>query len=165
MPCHVFVEFRRIAEARHLVITLALFAIDGGHVGLAQPSRRFHQRVEHGLQIEGRAADDLQHVGGGGLLLQRLGQLLRARLHLIEQAYISDRDHRLIGKSLEQRDLALGERSGIGATNCNRANRIAFVKQRYRYNASISDSSGEILPLRSIRVISLDVWYLYNRAA
>ena len=31
----------------------------------------FDQRVEHRLQIEGRAADDLEHVGGGGLLLQR----------------------------------------------------------------------------------------------
>ena len=30
------------------------------------------QRVEHRLQIEGRAADHLEHVGGGGLLLQRL---------------------------------------------------------------------------------------------
>jgi hypothetical protein len=27
------------------------------------------ERIEHGLQIEGRAADDLEHVGGGGLLL------------------------------------------------------------------------------------------------
>ena len=32
----------------------------------------FDQRIEHRLQIEGRAADDLEHVGGGGLLLQRL---------------------------------------------------------------------------------------------
>ena len=29
--------------------------------GRAQPCRRLHQRVEHGLQIEGRAADDLEH--------------------------------------------------------------------------------------------------------
>ena len=33
---------------------------------------RFDQRVEHRLQVEGRAADDLEHVGGGGLLLQRI---------------------------------------------------------------------------------------------
>ena len=37
----------------------------------------FDQRVEHRLQIEGRAADDLEHVGGGGLLLQ---QILRSSL-------------------------------------------------------------------------------------
>ena len=45
-------------------------------VGLAKPRRRLDQRIEHRLQIEGRAADDLEHVGGGGLLLQRLAQLV-----------------------------------------------------------------------------------------
>ena len=47
-------------------------------VRLAQPGRQFDQRVEHGLQIEGRAADHLEHVGGGGLLLQRFGQIVGA---------------------------------------------------------------------------------------
>ena len=44
-------------------------------LGVAQSRRRFHQRIEHGLQIEGRAADDLEHVGGRGLLLQRLAAI------------------------------------------------------------------------------------------
>ena len=30
------------------------------------------QRIQHCLQIEGRAADDLEHVSGGGLLLQAI---------------------------------------------------------------------------------------------
>ena len=41
-------------------------------VGVAQATRRLGQRIEHRLQIERRAADNLQHVGGRGLLLQRL---------------------------------------------------------------------------------------------
>src|SRR6516165_12312257 len=32
------------------------------------------------------------------LLLQRLRELARARLHLIEQAHVLDRDHRLVGE-------------------------------------------------------------------
>jgi len=48
-----------------------------GMISLAQPRRRLDERIEHGLQIEGRAADDLEHVGGGGLLLQRLAQLVK----------------------------------------------------------------------------------------
>ena len=28
------------------------------------------KRIEHGLQVEGRAADHLEHIGGGRLLLQ-----------------------------------------------------------------------------------------------
>ena len=35
------------------------------------------------LQIEGRAADDLEHVGGGGLLLQRLGQFAGSLFELL----------------------------------------------------------------------------------
>ena len=28
------------------------------------------ERLQHGVQVESRAADNLQHIGGGGLLLQ-----------------------------------------------------------------------------------------------
>ena len=70
--------------------------------GVAQASRRLDQRIEHGLQIEGRAADDLEHIGGGGLLLQRLAQL-------VEQTGILNRDDGLLGEVLDQRDLLLIE--------------------------------------------------------
>ena len=69
--------------------------------------RRFDQRVEHRLQIEGRAADDLEHVGGGGLLLQRLAQF-------VEQARVLDGDDRLGGEVRHQLDLLVSER----ATSC-----------------------------------------------
>ena len=62
-----------------------------GMIGIAQPRRRLDQRVEHGLQIEGRATDDLEHVGGGGLLLQRFAQL-------VEQAGVLDGDDGLRGE-------------------------------------------------------------------
>src|SRR5262245_44398537 len=54
----------------------ALRAKDTSHIRLAQSGGRFDQRIEHGLKIEGRAADDLEHVGGGGLLLQGFAQLV-----------------------------------------------------------------------------------------
>ena len=60
----------------------------------AEPCRRLDQRAEHRLQIKGRAADDLEHVGGGGLLLQRLAQL-------VEQARILDGDDGLTGEVLD----------------------------------------------------------------
>ena len=40
----------------------------------------FDQRIEHGLQIERRAADDLEHVGGGGLLLSDSRSSLSSRV-------------------------------------------------------------------------------------
>ena len=45
---------------------------DSAIVGNAKSRGRFHERIEHGLQIEGRATDDFQHVCGGCLLLHRL---------------------------------------------------------------------------------------------
>ena len=54
-------------------INFASSAGDGRAFRVAQPRCRFDKRIEHGLQVEGRAADHLEHVGGGGLLLQRLG--------------------------------------------------------------------------------------------
>ena len=60
------------AVARRVVDRRRPSAANARHVGLAQPRRRLDQRIEHGLQIEGRAADDLEHVGGGGLLLQQI---------------------------------------------------------------------------------------------
>ena len=39
---------------------------------LAQPRCGFDEGVQHRLQIEGRATDDLEHLGRGPLLLERL---------------------------------------------------------------------------------------------
>ena len=62
-------------------------------IRFAKPGGRLDQRVEHRLQIERRAADDLEHVGGGGLLLERFAQL-------VEQARVLDGDDGLRGEVL-----------------------------------------------------------------
>src|SRR6516225_8166182 len=49
-------------------------------VGLAQPTGRPEQRIQHGLKVKCRTAYNLEHVGSRGLLLQRLReQLSRVR--------------------------------------------------------------------------------------
>ena len=60
---------------------------------LANPCRIHQHGLEHGLQLAGRLADDLEHVGGGGLLLQRFAQL-------VEQAGVLDGDDGLGGEVL-----------------------------------------------------------------
>src|SRR5262245_11276850 len=81
----VLCVFTREPVARFKVVSVALRSTYDDRVRLAKARRRFHECVEHRLQIEGRAADDLEHVGGGGLLLQRLAQL-------VEQAGVFDGD-------------------------------------------------------------------------
>src|SRR4029077_11641734 len=45
------------------------------HLCTAQARCGLDQGVEDRLQVKGRAADDLEHIGGGRLLLQRFAQL------------------------------------------------------------------------------------------
>ena len=47
--------------------------------------RILQHRLEHRLQLTGGAADDLEHVGGCGLLLKRFAQF-------VEQPRVLDRD-------------------------------------------------------------------------
>jgi hypothetical protein len=84
----VLAEFAGEAVARGGIIETVADKPDGRLVGMAEPARRLHQRVEHGLQIERRAADDLEHVCSGGLLLQRFARL-------VEQPGVLDGDDSL----------------------------------------------------------------------
>src|SRR5262249_39468450 len=103
-------------------IDLPFAAENQGHFGVAEMRGRFDQRIEHRLQIEGRAADNLEHVGGGGLLLQRFAQL-------VEKAGVLDGDDGLGGEALNQFDLLVTERARLSADR-NDAKYCFFLKQR-----------------------------------
>ena len=49
---------------------------DDQDLGIDQLAAALEDLVEHRLRVGDRAADDLQHLGGGGLLLQRLLRLV-----------------------------------------------------------------------------------------
>jgi hypothetical protein len=72
--------------------------------------RFLQDRVEYWGEIAGRGIDDLQHLSGGGLLLQCLARLG-------DQPRVLHRDHRLGGEILEERNLLVGERPDL-ATGC-----------------------------------------------
>jgi hypothetical protein len=54
--------------------------------------------LQHRLEIESRPADDLEHVGGGDLLLQRFAEIVSALAQLVEQPRVLDRDDGLGGE-------------------------------------------------------------------
>ena len=99
-----------------------LCVADGGRAG--------QDRLEHRIEFARRAADDLEHLGSRGLMPQGLSQVFGARLHLIEQARILDRDYGLVGEGLQQFDLALRERSGFGAPNHHHADHGIVARHR-----------------------------------
>src|SRR5262245_16323318 len=121
MCAHVSIVFRRVAVACYKWIRIAFRAMNGRAVSFAKPRRRFDQRVEHGLKIEGRAADHLQHVSGGGLLLERFTQIVRALAQLLEQPRVLDGDDSLTGKILDQLDVLLAEGTNLLAIKDNGA--------------------------------------------
>src|SRR5262249_36742644 len=92
-------------------------------VRLAEPNGRLHQRVEHLLQIEGRAADELEHVSRRRLLLQRL-------LGLVEQPRVLDRDQRLVAERFRQRDVAFTEMIRPCAGDGEKADALLPAQQR-----------------------------------
>ena len=65
---------------RHEAEGIAFTQIHGAEFGLADARRVLQHGVENRLEFARRTADDLEHLDGRRLLLQRLGQLPRACL-------------------------------------------------------------------------------------
>src|SRR6478672_9077376 len=107
-----------------MVVDCPFQAGDRRHVGLAQPRRRLNQRLEYLLQIERRAADNLEHVGSGGLLLEGFAQF-------VEQTRILDGDDGLAREALDQLDLLVGEGSNLLTIDGNCANQLVLLEHRH----------------------------------
>ena len=96
---------------------------------LAQPQRLFQHRIEHRREVAGRGIDDLQHLGGRGLLLQRLARLG-------DEPRVLHRDDRLRREILQQRDLLIGERPHLVAMDRDDAEQPLVPAERKRQIAS-----------------------------
>src|SRR6476619_7433861 len=87
------------------VIAAAVQLHNVGLLRLTEPLRRLGDGIEHGLDIRGRAGDDVEDFADGGLIFEGFLDLARARLHHVEQADVLDRDHCLTCKILDELDL------------------------------------------------------------
>src|SRR5262245_27907087 len=95
----------------------------------AQPSSRLHEGVQHHLQVKRRTADDLEDIGGGGLLLKRFTQL-------IEQPCVLDGDDGLSCEVLEQIDLLLGEGLHFLSVDENSTHQLILLEHRNGDNSA-----------------------------
>src|SRR5262249_21523054 len=109
----------------------AIVAENHAVLGTANADGILQQRPKDALEVERCPADGLEHLGRGSLLPQRFAQLLRARLHLVEQPHILDRDHRLVGEGLDQLDLLVGKRPHGFAYYVEHTNRIPLAQERH----------------------------------
>src|SRR6185503_6933309 len=84
---------------------------------LAEPTGVLGQSVEHWLQICRGARDDPKDLAGSRLLGERFREIAVAGLQLHEEPRVLDRDHRLVGEGLKQRDLPRAERAYLGSVD------------------------------------------------
>ena len=86
-------------------------------------------RVEHRREVTGRGIDDLQHLGGRGLLLQGLARLG-------QEPRILHRDDRLRREVLQQCDLLVSKRPHLLAERGDDAEQRAVFPQRNHQHRS-----------------------------
>jgi len=113
------------------------------------------------LHIGGRAADDVEHVAGRGLVFERFFEIAGAGLQFAEQPRILHRDDRLIGEGAHQFDLPLGERLDPIPPEIDRAEHLPLAHQRHPKGGT--SPGPHSLGHREVRV-SADVGDLHNPA-
>src|SRR5271167_1765086 len=91
---HRFGECRGDTVHRDRMKMVAVDPRQAAESRLAEPQRSFEHRVEHRGEVAGRRIDDLQDLGGRGLLLQRLARLG-------QQPRVFDRDDGLFSEVLD----------------------------------------------------------------
>src|ERR1700736_5162689 len=123
IPLAKLLKLARETIIRSQRVRLTVLPPDHGLFCIAKQGRRLAQRVKHGLEIECRSADHLEHVGGGGLLLQRFAQLT-------EQPRIFNGDNGLGRKALEQFDLLVGKGPNVLTVDGEDANQLIVLEHR-----------------------------------
>jgi hypothetical protein len=109
----------------HGLQEVSLNLANGGIGRATEPRSACRDRLHHGLDVGRRARDHPQDVGRRRLLLERLSRL-------VEQPHVLDGDDGLGGKGLEKRDLALRERTWVGASDGHRTDGPPLLQHRHR---------------------------------
>jgi hypothetical protein len=119
---------------------IALVEENAGLARLAKLHGSLGDGVEHGHHFAGRARDHPQDFADRSLLLEGL-------FGFIKQSHVLDRDHRLVGEGLQQRDLLVAQRSCRIADNGDRPDRGSVLDHRDDRHGPVSRRSE--IPLAS----------------
>jgi hypothetical protein len=114
---------------------------DADEIPGEEPLAALEDHVEHRLGIGDRIADRAQHLPRSPLLLERLPGL-------VEQAHVLDRDRRLVGEGLHQRDLLVGEPPRFHPPERDGADRAVLAHQRHREDRVVADAALQFAPER-----------------
>ena len=106
------------ALRRDRMEAFAVVGVEDSKLRLAEAYRLLQDRCKDRREIARRRVDHLQHLGGRGLLLQRLALL-------VDQPRVLHRDHRLRREVLQQGNLLVGEAADFLAIERDEADRQA----------------------------------------
>src|SRR5215510_10224582 len=120
------------------VIATTVELHDVGLLGLAESLRRLGDGVEHGLDIRGGTGDNVKDFADRGLIFERLLYLSRASLHLLEQPYVLDGDHRLVSEGRYQLDLLVCKRLHNRSGDDDHPYRTSLSQERNAKNCSVA---------------------------
>ena len=107
--------------------------------------RAFQHGSKHGFNVARRGADDLEDVGGGGLLLEGFAQL-------VKQARIFNRDDGLRGKCLNEVNLLVSKRTWLSALQSKHTDNSAFTYERNAKSTAYVDYTTIILKPAAVEV-------------
>src|SRR5262249_39579279 len=93
---------------------------------------------QHSLEIE-RGVNRLAHFTKRPQFFDRPRQLARARLYLVKQPRVLDRNHRLVSEGGYQFDLLLGEWIYLVAREVENTDRGSLAQQRYTKDSPITE--------------------------
>src|SRR5262249_32915720 len=90
------------ARERRELNLIAYHPGQAARVSAEQAPGSDHNRIKHGLDVRLRATNHAQNVTGGGLCIERRGQLTITGLQFREQPHVLDGDNSLVGEGLEK---------------------------------------------------------------
>jgi hypothetical protein len=95
------------------------------------PGGALDDGVKDRLHVRGRAADDTEHLGGCGLMLQGLAQFCVTLAEFLKQPHVLDGDHGLVGEGFDEIDLPIRKRFDHVTPNREASYRRSFSQQRH----------------------------------
>ncbi len=124
---------------------LLLLRVEVAEHALREHFREPEDRVHGRPQLVGHVREKL------ALVLARAGELAVGRLELVEQAHVLDRDHRLGGEGLEERDLDCRKRSGLASIDDNDPDGVPLAHHWHGKHAA--EAAGPRDVLRILRIL------------
>src|SRR5262245_19227432 len=132
---------------------LTIEAMDERAFSGAQSDRIFSESLKNWLQLKRGSPNHLQQLARRRLLFQRVGKLPGARLHLLEQPSVLNRDHGLVGEGAQELDLSLREVPFFKPAQRDRTNGSTVFEHRYSHRAAEMCDPGSLAqPILGVRV-------------